>query len=36
MSVQFMRECSQRRRGAANYTMPLAACIEKIALKRRQ
>jgi hypothetical protein len=30
-----MREDSQQRRGAANYTIPLDACVEKIALKKR-
>ena len=37
MSVEvfFAREGSQRRRGAAAYTMPLAACVEKIGLKEQ-
>ena len=37
MSVEvfFAREGSQRRRGAAAYTMPLAACVEKITLKKQ-
>ena len=37
MSVEvfFAREGSQRQRGAAGYTMPLAACVEKIGLKKR-
>jgi hypothetical protein len=37
MSVEvfFAREGSQRRRGAVAYTMPLAACVEKIALKKQ-
>ena len=30
-----MREGSQRQRSPAAYTIPLAACVEKIALKRR-
>ena len=35
VEVLFMREGSQQRRGAANYTIPLGACVEKIALKKR-
>jgi hypothetical protein len=34
IEVFFAREGSQRRRGAAAYTMLLAACVEKIALKK--
>jgi hypothetical protein len=35
VEVLFMREGSQRQRGAAAYTIPLGACVEKIALKKR-
>ena len=37
MSVEvfFAREGSQRRRGAAAYTMPLAACVEKVGLTKQ-
>ena len=35
VKVLFMREGSQRQRGAAAYTMPLIACFEKIGLRKQ-
>jgi hypothetical protein len=35
VEVLFMREALQRQRGAAAYKISLAACVEKIALKKR-
>jgi hypothetical protein len=35
VEVLFMREGSQRQRSPAAFTIPLAACVEKIALKKR-
>jgi hypothetical protein len=35
VEVLFMREGSQRQRGAAAYKIALGACVEKIALKKR-
>ena len=35
VEVLFMREGSQRQRGAAAYKIALRACVEKIALKKR-